>query len=101
MTIDPTRAIPRQDSLIRAMAGDTVYISTADAEGNMVSMISSLFQGSGIVAGDTGIHLHNRGALFSIDNGHPNLMEPGKRPFPHPDARFRNDGSQALTWPLA
>lgn len=81
MTIDPTRAIPRQDSLIRAMAGDTVYICTADVEGNMVSMISSLFQGSGIVAGDTGIHLHNRGALFSLESGHPNLMEPGKRPF--------------------
>ena len=81
MTIDPARAIPRRDSLIGAMNGDTVYVCTADAEGNVVSLISSLYQGSGIVAGDTGIHFHNRGALFSIESGHPNLMEPGKRPF--------------------
>ncbi len=81
MTIDPTRAIPRRDSLIGAMHGDTVQICTADAEGNVVSLISSLYQGSGVVAGDTGIHFHNRASMFSIDGDHPNAMEPGKRPF--------------------
>jgi len=81
MTINPTRAIPRRDSLIGAMHGDTVQICTADSEGNVVSLISSLYQGSGVVAGDTGIHFHNRASLFSIDSGHPNVMEPGKRPF--------------------
>jgi gamma-glutamyltranspeptidase/glutathione hydrolase len=80
MTIDPERAIARKDSVIKP-AGDTVYLCTADGEGNMVSFISSLYQGSGVVAGDTGIHLQNRGALFSLEDGHPNLMQPGKRPF--------------------
>lgn len=79
MTIDPARAIARPDSLIKS-AGDTVYLCTADAEGNMVSLISSLYQGSGVVAGDTGIHLQNRGALFSLVDGHPNRLAPGKRP---------------------
>jgi len=81
MTIDPARAIPRRDSLVRPAPSDTVYLCTADAEGNIVSLISSLFQGSGIVAGGTGIHFHNRGALFSLDDSHPNCMQPGKRPF--------------------
>ena len=61
--------------------GDTVQICTADAEGNMVSLISSLYQGSGVVAGGTGIHFHNRASMFSIDGHHPNAMEPGRRPF--------------------
>ena len=81
MTIDPARAIPRRDSLVGAMHGDTVQICTADAEGNMVSLISSLYQGSGVVAGGTGIHFHNRASMFSIDGHHPNAMEPGRRPF--------------------
>jgi gamma-glutamyltranspeptidase/glutathione hydrolase len=81
MTIDPARAIPRRDSLINAMLGDTVQICTADTDGNVVSLISSLYQGSGVVAGDTGIHFHNRASMFSIDSSQPNAMEPGKRPF--------------------
>jgi gamma-glutamyltranspeptidase/glutathione hydrolase len=63
--------------------GDTIYMTVADREGNVVSLIQSLFEafGSGLVAGDTGIALHNRGALFTLQSGHPNIIAPGKRPF--------------------
>ncbi|WP_266080185.1 gamma-glutamyltransferase [Haladaptatus caseinilyticus] len=62
---------------------DTVLLCVADAEGNVVSYINSRFAGfgSGLVAGDTGISLQNRGASFSLDPDHPNRLEPGKRPF--------------------
>jgi gamma-glutamyltranspeptidase/glutathione hydrolase len=63
--------------------GDTVYLTAADSEGNVISLIQSLYEtfGSGIVAGDTGIVLHNRANLFSLAAGHPNQIAPGKRPF--------------------
>ncbi len=63
-------------------AGDTVYLAAADGQGNLVSLIQSLYAGfgSGIVAGETGIVLHNRGAMFSTDHGHPNALAPSKRP---------------------
>ena len=62
---------------------DTVYLTTADASGNMVSFIQSNFLGfgSGIVIPGTGIALQNRGMGFSLDPGHPNCIGPGKRPF--------------------
>jgi gamma-glutamyltranspeptidase/glutathione hydrolase len=62
---------------------DTVLLTVADDEGNLVSFINSRFAGfgSGVVAGDTGIALQNRGASFSLDSEHPNSLEPGKRPF--------------------
>ncbi|RNJ25300.1 gamma-glutamyltransferase family protein [Halosegnis longus] len=62
---------------------DTVLLCVADDEGNVVSYINSRFAGfgSGLVAGDTGIALQNRGASFSLDDDHPNRFEPGKRPF--------------------
>ncbi len=63
--------------------GDTIYLTAADADGNVISLIQSLYEtfGSGIVAGDTGIVLHNRANLFSLVPGHPNQIAPGKRPF--------------------
>ncbi|MDF9746214.1 gamma-glutamyltransferase family protein [Natrinema salsiterrestre] len=67
----------------RAEGADTVLLSVADEEGNVVSYINSRFKdfGSGVVAGDTGIALQNRGSSFSLDPDHPNRFEPGKRPF--------------------
>lgn len=63
-------------------SGDTVYLAAADHHGNLVSLIQSLYAGfgSGIMAGDTGILLHNRGSLFSTDAAHPNHLAPHKRP---------------------
>ncbi len=67
----------------KAEDADTVLLTVADDEGNVVSYINSRYAGfgSGVVAGDTGIALQNRGASFSLDPDHPNRLEPGKRPF--------------------
>ncbi|MEO6525265.1 MAG: gamma-glutamyltransferase [Gemmatimonadaceae bacterium] len=64
-------------------ASETIYLTTADAEGNMVSLINSNFDafGSGIVVPGTGFALHNRGASFAVTPGLPNTVAPGKRPF--------------------
>jgi gamma-glutamyltranspeptidase/glutathione hydrolase len=62
---------------------DTVLLSVADEAGNVVSYINSRFAGfgSGLVAEGTGIALQNRGASFSLDDDHPNRLEPTKKPF--------------------
>jgi len=62
---------------------DTVLLTVADEEGNVVSFINSIFGhfGSGVVVPETGITLQNRGSSFSLDPDHPNRIEPGKRPF--------------------
>jgi gamma-glutamyltranspeptidase / glutathione hydrolase len=64
------------------VGGDTVYLCAVDGEGNACSAIQSLYYGFGscFVAGDTGVLLHNRGHYFSLDERHPNRLEPGKRP---------------------
>jgi len=63
--------------------GDTVYLTSADADGMMISYIQSNFWGfgSGIVIPDTGISMQNRGCAFSLEEGHPNQVGPNKRPF--------------------
>jgi gamma-glutamyltranspeptidase/glutathione hydrolase len=63
--------------------GDTIYLTAADEKGNVISLIQSLFSGfgAGIVAGETGIALHNRGSGFVLTPGHPNQIAPHKRPF--------------------
>jgi oxamate amidohydrolase len=64
-------------------AGDTVYFCVVDGEGLAVSVIQSIYHdfGSAFVAGDTGVLLQNRGSFFSLDEDHPNRLEPGKRTF--------------------
>ncbi|NNB83831.1 gamma-glutamyltransferase family protein [Pseudomonas aeruginosa] len=64
-------------------ASGTVYIATADGEGNMVSFIQSAYHGfgSGVVLPDSGIALQNRGSEFSLDPGHANSLAPGKKTF--------------------
>ena len=74
---------PEADAPTTGEDADTVLLCVADAEGNVVSYINSRFAGfgSGLVAGETGIALQNRGASFSLSADHPNRIEPGKRPF--------------------
>ena len=64
-----------------AIEGDTIAIVAADADGNAVSLIQSLYWefGSGVIAADTGVLLQNRGAFFSLDPAHPNRLAPGKQ----------------------
>lgn len=63
--------------------GDTIYLTVADGEGNMVSLIQSNFRGmgSGMVPDGLGFMLQDRGELFNLEEGHPNSYAPGKRPF--------------------
>ncbi len=63
--------------------GDTIYLTTADKDGNMVSLIQSNFRGmgTGFVVPGTGFSFQNRGELFSLDPAHPNVYAPNKRPF--------------------
>jgi gamma-glutamyltranspeptidase/glutathione hydrolase len=81
--IDPDRAADRVEPGRPFDSGETIYLSVADEEGNMVSFINSVFEyfGSGVVAPGTGFVLQNRGAGFTLEDGHPNQIAPGKRPF--------------------
>lgn len=79
--IDPLRANPEPTTL--KASPDTVYLTSADESGMMVSMIQSNYRGfgSGIVVPGTGISLQNRGAGFVLEEGHPNQVGGGKRPY--------------------
>ena len=82
--IDPDKArcddVPGSPT---TMSGDTIYLSVVDREGNIVSLIQSLYQhfGSAVVVDDYGFALQNRGGLFEVDPKHPNALLPRKRPF--------------------
>jgi gamma-glutamyltranspeptidase/glutathione hydrolase len=77
---DP-RAVARADAKLEE--GDTIYLTVADSTGMMVSLIQSNYagMGSGLVPDGLGFMLQDRGALFTMEEGHPNVYEPGKRPF--------------------
>ena len=70
------------DGLTDSTGGDTIYLCAIDRHGNIVSLIQSIFEGFGsaIVPPGSGFALHNRGALFTLDETHPNALAPRKRP---------------------
>jgi len=82
-------------------SGDTVYLTAVDRWGNAVSWIQSLFAGfgSGLLEPETGVVLHNRGALFNLEADHPNIIAPGKRPYHTltPMMALHGDGSFGFT----
>ncbi|MEE8624568.1 MAG: gamma-glutamyltransferase, partial [Acidiferrobacterales bacterium] len=80
--IDPSHALEHPVTSGLPNHCDTVYLSVVDEQRNVVSFINSLYHpwGSGLVAGDTGIMLQNRGAGFNLINGHANCVAPRKRP---------------------
>ena len=79
--IDNERAANRVDAGI--YEGDTIYLTVADKEGNMVSLIQSNYRGmgSGMTPPGLGFILQNRGEVFTLEEGHFNEYRPGKRPF--------------------
>jgi gamma-glutamyltranspeptidase/glutathione hydrolase len=81
--LNPSRAQVRVDPGPLRTQSETIYLTAADAEGNMVSFINSNYDafGSGIVVPGTGFALHNRGAGFTLTPGLPNTVAPGRRPF--------------------
>src|SRR3989441_387031 len=81
--IDTARAAARVEPGAAATRSETIYLTAADQDGNMVSFINSLFDlfGSGVVVPGTGFALQDRGAGFTLDPGLPNTVAPGKRPF--------------------
>lgn len=82
--LDPGKAAKRIEAGNPALRqGDTIYLTTADAEGNMVSLIQSNYRGmgSGMTPPGLGFVLQDRGEMFSLEDGHANVYAPGKRPF--------------------
>jgi len=82
--IDPLHAAKAYDAGNPVLQqGDTIYLCTADAEGNMVSLIQSNYRGmgSGVVVPGLGFGFQDRGEMFSMEEGHANVYAPGKRPF--------------------
>ncbi|GAB4039218.1 gamma-glutamyltransferase [Spirosoma jeollabukense] len=82
--IDPKKAAERIDAGMPTLRnGDTVYLTVADDQGNMVSLIQSnmLEFGSGMVPDGLGFVFHNRGTSFNLQPDHANVYSPGKRPF--------------------
>jgi gamma-glutamyltranspeptidase/glutathione hydrolase len=81
--VDPQHASTPGPAGNGVLSGDTIVLSTADSEGNMVSWVNSNYDafGSGLTVPDYGFILHNRGGLFTLDPRSPNLIQPHKRPF--------------------
>jgi gamma-glutamyltranspeptidase/glutathione hydrolase len=81
--IDPRKAMERAEPGAAATASETIYLTVADVQGNMVSFINSIYDefGSGVVVPGTGFALHDRGAGFTLEEGVANTVAPRKRPF--------------------
>jgi gamma-glutamyltranspeptidase/glutathione hydrolase len=99
--IDPSRA-SSPPAASNPRGGGTVYMAAVDADGNAVSLIESNWSGfgSGVVDLETGVHYQNRGAFFSLDPDHPNVLAPRKRTLHTllPGMLFR-DGPEAVAGP--
>jgi len=85
--IDPRRAAADVQpsslaGLTTSVGADTIYLCAIDKDGNIASLIQSIYEGFGtsIVPPGTGFALHNRGALFTLEANHPNVLAPRKRP---------------------
>ena len=95
--IDPHQAMEAPDPGDAVTNSETIYLSVADEDGNMVSFINSVFAsfGSGVVAPGTGFHLQNRGLGFIMEPDRPNTVGPAKEPFHTiiPGFVTRDDGS--------
>ena len=81
--ISPDKAMKAVEPGTHKLDGDTIYLTTADAQGNMVSLIQSNYRGmgSGMAPPGLGFILQDRGEMFVLKEGHANTYEPGKRPF--------------------
>lgn len=92
--IDSSHALPWPHI---AKPGDTIWMGAVDKDGQAVSFIQSIFweYGSGVVAPETGVLFQNRGHGFTLDESHPNVLAPGKRPFHtlNPAMAILNDGT--------
>jgi len=82
--IDEGRTMPMATAVNAVHGGDTTYVAIADRDGNMISLMNSLYYpfGSGLVSETYGILLHNRGCAFEVTGSTQRKIEPGKRP-PH------------------
>jgi gamma-glutamyltranspeptidase / glutathione hydrolase len=103
--IDPRRASRPPEARV-PRGGGTIYLATADADGNAVSLIESNYMGfgSGVVDPETGIHYQNRGSYFSLEEDHPNVLRGGKRTLHTllPGMLFRDgEGSDGGPWIVA
>ncbi len=96
--VDPKRASATGPAGTADPVGDTIVLTTADDQGNMVAWVNSNFSafGSGLTVPGYGLVLHNRGGLFSLDPKSPNVIAPGKRPFNTLAAGFVMDGDKPL-----
>jgi gamma-glutamyltranspeptidase/glutathione hydrolase len=96
--VDPNRASATGRPGSAPDLGDTIVLSTADDQGNMVAWVNSNYSsfGSGLTVPGYGFILHNRGGLFSLDPRSPNVIAPHKRPYNTLSAGFVMNGSEPL-----